>query len=120
MSKFNSFVSIDLNDYNALILKNKEQEETINKRCEEIMKLKEDKEMYETILKNSLVKVAINDSDYYLERIYNNKDSDNLYNKEVIFERLRKICGSVSIVNECVELAIKEFELIKQGETNGN
>jgi len=120
MSKFNSFVSIDLNDYNALILKNKEQEELVIAQSEEIVKLQEDKEVFETLLKDSLVKVAISDSDYYLERIYNNKDSDNSYNKEVIFERLRKICGSVSIAEECVELAIKEFELIKQGETNGN
>lgn len=120
MSKFNSFVSIDLNDYNALILKNKEQEELIIAQSQEIMKLQENKEMFETLLKNSLVKVAINDSDYYLERIINKQDADESYSKGVVGERLRKICGSVSIAEECVELAIKEFELIKQGETNGD
>lgn len=120
MSKFNSFVSVDLQDYNDLILKNKEQEELVIAQSEEIVKLQEDKEVFETLLKDSLVKVAINDSDYYLERIINKQDADESYSKGVVGERLRKICGSVSIAEECVELAIKEFELIKQGETDGN
>jgi len=55
MSKFNSFVSIDLQDYNDLILKNKEQEELVIAQSEEIVKLQEDKEVFETLLKDTLL-----------------------------------------------------------------
>lgn len=122
MDKFKSFVSIDLNDYNELILKNKEQEEMIVTQGKEIVELQEKNDAHKGLLINSW-KIYLKDTkNYHLRRLVeepNEKDYVD-YHKEVLFKELSSNELPVSIITEIIDLAIEDTKKIIEDEQQEN
>ena len=119
---FNSFVSIDLNDYNELILKNKEQEEMIVAQGEEIVELEEKNDAHKGLLINSWKIYLKNTKKYNLRRLVEEPNEKQYveYHYEELYKSLSTYDLPVSITNEIIKLALEDTKKIIEDEQQEN
>lgn len=122
MEKFKSFVSIDLNDYNELIIGSVAQEEKIIDLEEKIVELEEKNDAHKGLLIYSWKNYLIHSQNFSLRRLVeepNEKDYVE-YHKEALFKELSRHELPVSIITEIIDLALEEVKKIIEEEQKEN